>query len=339
MKKRRPGKAAIVISEIGLGTMTFGSSSDEANSFKIMDKAFDAGVDFFDTAEIYPVPPDEKWVYRTEEIVGKWMRTKKRDSIILASKVCGPGHGWFIPPVRSGKTALDRHNIIRAVEGSLMRLGTDYIDFYQVHWPDPDMMYEETLYALSELVNSGKVRYVGCSNETPWGLMKALWTSEKFRLTRYETIQNNFSMLNRRFEDSLAEICRKENVSLLAYSPLAGGVLSGKYNVENPPPTARFTKYAKAPTERQRSMAGRYLNEKTVIATNELMKIAKELGISLVTLAIAWSKQHDFVASTLVGATSAEQLNDSLKAKDIVLSEEVLKKIDDVSKKIPYPMG
>lgn len=220
-----------------------------------------------------------------------------------------------------------------------MRLGTDYIDFYQVHWPDPDMMYEETLYALSELVNSGKVRYVGCSNETPWGLMKALWTSEKFRLTRYETIQNNFSMLNRRFEDSLAEICRKENVSLLAYSPLAGGVLSGKYNVENPPPTARFTKYAKAPTERQRSMAGRYLNEKTVIATNELMKIAKELGISLVTLAIAWSKQHDFVASTLVGATSAEQLNDSLKAKDIVLSEEVLKKIDDVSKKIPYPMG
>lgn len=338
MKKRRPGKSAIVVSEIGLGTMTFGSSCDESTSLKIMDRAFDAGVDLFDTAEIYPVPPEDKWVFRTEEIVGKWLRTKKRESVIIATKVCGPGHGWFAPPVRSGKTALDRLNIIKAVEGSLFRLGTDYIDLYQTHWPDPDMMHEETMYALSELVNSGKVRYVGCSNETPWGLMKSLWTSEKYRLVRYETIQNNFSMLNRRFEDSLAEICRKENVSLIAYSPLAGGVLSGKYNVEAPPPNARFTKYAKL-GDRQKGQANRYLNEKTVGATSEFIKVAKELGISVATLAIAWSKQHDFIASTLVGANTVEQLNDTLRAADMVLPEEVMKKIDEISKKIPYPMG
>ncbi|MEM7179486.1 MAG: aldo/keto reductase [Spirochaetota bacterium] len=338
MKKRRLGRSAIVISEIGMGTMTFGSNCDETTSFRIMDKAYDAGVDFFDTAEIYPVPPDEKWVYRTEEIIGKWMRNKKRDSIILASKVCGPGHGWFVPPVRSGKTALDRNNIIKAVEGSLIRLGTDYIDLYQVHWPDPDMQQEETLFALSELVNSGKVRYVGCSNETPWGLMKNLWTAEKHRLVRYESIQNNFSLLNRRFEDALAEVCRKENVSLLAYSPLAGGILTGKYNVDAPPSNSRFSKYAKS-AERQKKQVSRYLNEKTIISTAEYMKIARELNISVSALAVAWSKQHDFVASTLVGATTPDQLEESLQANQIVLSEDVMRKIDEVSKRIPYPMG
>jgi aryl-alcohol dehydrogenase-like predicted oxidoreductase len=338
MKKRRPGKTSMVISEIGLGTMTFGSTCDEPTAFKIMDKAYDFGVDFFDTAEIYPVPPDISYVHRTEEIVGKWLKTKKRETVIIATKVCGPGHGWFTPPVRSGKTCLDRHNILRAIEGSLKRLGTDYIDLYQTHWPDPDMLYEETLYALSELVNSGKVRYVGCSNETPWGLMKSLWASEKNRLVRYETIQNNFSMLNRRFEDSLSEICKRENVSLIAYSPLAGGVLTGKYNTSKPPENARFTLYAKM-TERQKKMSNRYLNEKTLKATEEFMKIAKEMNISVTTLAVAWSKQHDFVVSTLVGANTPEQLNDSLKSADLVLPQEILNKINEVSKLIPYPMG
>ena len=338
MKKRRLGKSGIVISEIGMGTMTFGSSCDEATSFKILDKAYDAGVDFYDTAEVYPVPPEEKWVHRTEEIVGKWLKTKPRDSVLIASKVCGPGHGWFMPPVRSGKTAIDRHNIIRAIEGSLRRLGTDYIDLYQTHWPDPDMMYEETMYALSELVSSGKVRYVGCSNETPWGLMKSLWASEKNRLIRYESIQNNFSMLNRRFEDSLADICKKENISLLPYSPLAGGVLSGKYNGGKSPENARFSRYVKL-GDRQKKMSNRFLNELTLKATDEFLKIAKEANMSLVTMAVAWSKQHDFVASTLIGANTVEQVTESLKAADVILSQDILNKINEVSKNVPYPMG
>ncbi|HMV77038.1 MAG TPA: aldo/keto reductase [Leptospiraceae bacterium] len=338
MKKRRLGKSGIVVSEIGMGTMTFGSTCDEPTAFKVMDKALDAGVDFFDTAEVYPVPPDEKYVFKTEEIVGKWLKARKRDSVIIASKVAGPGHGWFSPPVRSGKTALDRHSIMKAVEGSLKRLGTDYIDLYQTHWPDPDMYHEETLFALTELVQSGKVRYIGCSNETPWGLMKSLWASEKNRLVRYESIQNNFSMLNRRFEDSLAEICKKEGVSLIAYSPLAGGVLSGKYNTNKIPENARFTKYAKL-AERQKKQSSRYLNELTVGATAGFMKIAKEMGISVTTLAIAWSKQNDFTASTLIGANTVDQLNDSLKAADVIIPNEILDKINEVSKNIPYPMG
>lgn len=338
MKKRRLGKTSMVVSEIGLGTMTFGSSCDEKTSFEILDKAYDAGVDFFDTAEIYPVPPDQSYVFRTEEIVGKWLKTKPRDSVIIATKVCGPGHGWFAPPVRSGKTCLDRHNIIRAIEGSLKRLQTDYIDLYQTHWPDPDMQYEETLYALSELVISGKVRYVGCSNESPWGLMKSLWTSDKNRLIRYESIQNNFSLLNRRFEDSLAEICKREGVSLIAYSPLAGGVLTGKYNSPKPPENARFSRYAKM-GDRQKKMSNRYLNEQTLKSTEEFMKIAKEIGMSVTTMAVAWSKQHDFLASTLIGATHPSQLTDSLKAAEVNLSQDVLHKIDEVSKTYRYPMG
>jgi aryl-alcohol dehydrogenase-like predicted oxidoreductase len=338
MKKRILVKSGMVVSEIGMGTMTFGSSADEPTSFKIMDKAYDSGIDFYDTAEVYPVPPDIKYVNKTEEIVGKWLKTKHRDSIILATKVCGPGHGWFSPPVRSGKTALDRHNIVQAVDGSLKRLGTDYIDLYQTHWPDPDMNYEETLYALSELVSSGKVRYVGCSNEAPWGLMKSLWASEKNRLVRYESIQNNFSMLNRRFEDSLAEICRKENISLLPYSPIAGGVLSGKYNSEKPPENARFSKYVKL-GERQKKMSNRFLNELTLKATAEFQKIAKEINVSVATMSVAWSKQHDFVASTLIGANTVEQLDELLKAKDLKLNDETLSKINEVSKQIPYPMG
>jgi aryl-alcohol dehydrogenase-like predicted oxidoreductase len=168
--------------------------------------------------------------------------------------------------------------------------------------------------------------------------MKSLWASEKNRLVRYETIQNNFSMLNRRFEDSLSEICKRENVSLIAYSPLAGGVLTGKYNTSKPPENARFTLYAKM-TERQKKMSNRYLNEKTLKATEEFMKIAKEMNISVTTLAVAWSKQHDFVVSTLVGANTPEQLNDSLKSADLVLPQEILNKINEVSKLIPYPMG
>jgi len=338
VKKRRIGKSGIVVSEIGLGTMTFGSSCEESVANLILEEAYNSGIDFYDTAEVYPVPPDLRYVHRTEEILGKWIQTKDRSSIILATKVAGPGHGWFSPPIRSGKTALDKHNIMLAIDGSLKRLKTDYIDLYQVHWPDPDMYYEEILFTLSELVQSGKVRYVGCSNETPWGLMKSLWSSDKNRLVRFESIQNNFSMLNRRFEDALSEICKRESISLIAYSPLAGGVLSGKYNGSNIPENARFSRYAKL-AERQKKQSSRYLNDQTLSATEHYMKIAKEAGLSCTTLSIAWSKQNEFTASTLIGANTTEQFSELIKASNIVLSSDTLLRIDEVSKAIPYPMG
>ncbi len=338
MRKNRLGKSSIVVSDICMGTMTFGNQCDEAGAFRIMDMAYDAGVDFYDTAEMYPVPPDAKYIGATEEIVGRWLKTKNRDSIILASKVAGPGHGWITPPLRGGLTGLDRHHIVRAVEGSLQRLDTDYIDLYQTHWPDPDFPYEETLAALDELVRSGKVRILGCSNETSWGLTKSLWASELHGLARFDTIQNNFSLNNRRFEDELAQVCRKEQVSLIPYSPLAGGVLSGKYNDGARPAGARFTVYLNA-GERQQKMAARFVNEQALESTRRFQSIAAEAGMSVVTLATAWSKQHDFVASTIVGATSADQMPDILAAADVILEPGVMAQIDRVSRDIRYPMG
>jgi len=321
-----------------MGTMTFGNQADEKTSFRILDMAYDAGVDFYDTAEMYPVPPDAKYVGATEEIVGRWMKTKNRDSLILASKVAGPSHVWIQAPLRGSKTGLDRHHIVRAVEGSLRRLDTDYIDLYQTHWPDPDFPKEETMMALDELVRAGKVRVLGCSNETTWGLTKSLWASDVHGLARYDTIQNNFSLNNRRFEDELAQACRQEGVSLLPYSPLGGGVLSGKYNNGAFPAGSRFALYQHAP-ERQQAMLRRFVNEKTLESTRRYQEIATELDMSVVTLAIAWSKQHDFVASTIVGATAPEQVPELLAAADVTLLPETLARIDAVSAQIRYPMG
>ena len=338
MQTKRLGKSAIAVSKICMGTMTFGSQADEAMSRRILDRSFDVGINFFDTAENYPVPPKEEWAGVTEEIVGRWLKTKNRDAVIIATKVSGPSHGWLKSSQRAGMTALDRHNIVRAVEASLKRLGTDYIDLYQTHWPDHDARYEEALEALDELVRDGKVRMIGCSNETTWGLMKSLAVSEANGFRRYETIQNNFSLNNRRFEDELAQACRQEGVSLIPYSPLAGGVLSGKYQGGATPEGARFTNYLKI-GGRQTVMARRYLNDKSLAATERYAGVAAEAGISLVTLATAWSKQHDFVASTIVGATHEDQLDDIFAAADLDLDEAVMKKIDLVSKEILYPMG
>lgn len=338
MQRRRLGSSAIVVSDICMGTMTFGSQTDEAEALRILDACFDAGIDFYDTAEGYPVPPDTKWVGRTEDIVGKWLKTKPRDAIILATKVSGPSHVWFRSPKRAGMTALDRRNIMVAVEESLKRLGTDYIDLYQTHWPDHDTPYDETMEVLDELVRAGKVRITGCSNETSWGLMKSIAAAERLGTVRYQTIQNNFSLNNRRFEDELKQVCRKEGVSLIPYSPIAGGVLSGKYNGGARPEGARFSRYL-GMEGRQAEMGRRFVNERSLESTARYAQIAEEAGLDPVTMAVAWSKQHDFVASTIVGVSCFDQLDPILAAADIVLGEDTLKAINKVSREIPYPMG
>ncbi|MEM9660565.1 MAG: aldo/keto reductase, partial [Planctomycetota bacterium] len=261
MNRRRLGRSGLYVSDFCLGTMTFGQQTDEAEAQRMMDYAFEQGVNFFDAAEIYPVPPTAERFGITEEIVGRWLRSKPRDALFVATKVTGPGHGWFEPPVRHGLTALDEHQIRKAIEGSLVRLQTDYVDLYQTHWPDHGMRYDDTLAALTKLVDEGKIRVIGCSNETCWGLMKSLQASERSGLRRYDTVQNNFSLINRRCESELAQVCRREGVGLLPYSPLGGGVLTGKYNVKGDLPAgARFSEYLTSGGVRQRLMAERFVN-------------------------------------------------------------------------------
>ena len=338
MEYRYIGRSGLRVSPICLGTMTFGSQCDEKNAFAIMDKAYEAGINFFDTAELYPVPPEEKLAGLTEEMVGRWLKTKPRESLILATKVAGAASGWFVPPIRHGYTAIDRFHIERAVEGSLKRLGTDYIDLYQMHWPDTVVPIEESMRAFDALVQSGKVRYIGTSNDSARGTMKSLMVSKYEKLARFESIQNNFSLLNRRDLTEIGALCREEKISLLPYSPLAGGVLSGKYN-QDAETHGRFSDYVKSPNKRQRLMAARFLNDKTLASTQEYLRIAHEAGLHPVTMAIAWSKQFDFVASTIIGATTPEQLDASLSAMNVILSNEILQKLDEVHAKILYPMG
>jgi aryl-alcohol dehydrogenase-like predicted oxidoreductase len=338
MKHRRLGRSGLYVSDICMGTMTFGSQTDEKEAFKILDASFDAGINFYDTAENYPVPPDAKWAGRTEEIFGRWLKTKPRDAIIVATKVSGPSHGWIKSSQRHGMTALDRHNIRRALEASLTRLGTDYVDLYQTHWPDHGTAFDETLETLDELIREGLVRIIGSSNEDAWGTMKAVAAAERLGTARYQTIQNNFSLNNRRFEDALSKICEREGISLIPYSPIGGGVLSGKYQDGAQPEGARFSSYLKL-GGRQGAMAHRFINDKTLAATARYMEIAKAAGVSPVTLATAWSKQHSFVASTIVGAARFNQLADILAAADLELSADVMAACDQVSKEILYPMG
>jgi len=338
MKRRRLGRTGLVVSEICLGTMTFGNQADEATSHAILERAYDAGVDFFDIAEVYPVPPDRKYAGRSEEIVGAWMTDKPRDAIFIATKVAGPGGGWFMAPVRANKGSLDRHHVTRAVEDSLRRLKTDYIDLYQTHWPDRGVPIDATLEALTRLIEAGKIRYAGCSNETAYGLTKSLWVSETQGLARCETIQNNFSLLNRRFEDELAEVCRREQVSLLPYSPIAGGVLSGKYLDGARPAGARFTLYNEG-NPRSKAMFQRFVNPRTLESTSRFIAIAQEAGMAVATLATAWTLTHDFVGATIIGATTPGQLTETLAAADVSLAADVLKACHHVTKEILYPMG
>lgn len=340
MNFRYIGRSGLRVSDISLGTMTFGLMSSEEDSFAVMDRAYERGINFFDTAELYPVPPSASLAGVSESIIAKWIESRgvKRESLIIASKVAGAAAGWFVPPIRFGLTAVDRFHIVQAVEGSLKRLNSDYIDLYQVHWPDPIVPLEESLEALDMLVRSGKVRYIGTSNDSAYTLSKSLEISKYLGFKRFESIQNNFSLLNRRFLDSMTELCTKESVSLLPYSPLAGGVLSGKYQNGALPKDARFSEYFKL-SERQNVMARRFVNQKTLDSTQKYMEIANKYGISVVALSVAWSKSFDFVASTIIGARSVKQLDEILESEDLVLSEELLSECQEVHDEILYPMG
>lgn len=339
MEFRYIGKSGLRVSSICMGTMTFGSSTNKEEAFKIMDKAYDRGINFYDTAELYPVPPKAESTGITEKIVGEWLKTKPRDSIILATKIAGAASGWFVPPIRHGLTAIDSFHIKKAVEGSLQKLNTDYLDLYQMHWPDTIVPIEESLKAFDELVKEGKVRYIGTSNDSAYGLTKANEVSKYKNFARFESIQNNFSLLNPRFHDELSNVCKKENISLLPYSPIAGGVLSGKYNGGFFPDDARFTSYIKNQSKRVQLMANRFVNDKTLEATKKYIELSKEYGISPVTLAVAYSKHFDFVASTIIGARKLSQLDESFAAFDFKIDDELMQKIEEIQKDILYPMG
>jgi aryl-alcohol dehydrogenase-like predicted oxidoreductase len=339
MKYNYIGKTGLRVTPICLGTMTFGTTTSKTEAFDIMDKAYDRGINFFDTAELYPVPPKADLAGDTEEIVGEWLRHKPRESIILATKVAGAASGWFVPPMRHGLTAIDSFHIKKAVEGSLKRLQTDYIDLYQMHWPDTIVPIEESLKAFDELVQEGKVRYIGTSNDSAYGLTKANEAAKYNNTARFESIQNNFSLLNPRFHDELATVCQKENISLLPYSPIAGGVLSGKYNGGLYPEDSRFGIYMANQNPRVQAMANRFVNEKTIEASKKYVELANEYGISPVTLAVAYSKHFDFVASTIIGARKLSQLDESFEALSFEIDDELLKKIEKIQKDILYPMG
>ena len=339
MEYRYIGQSGLRVTPICLGTMTFGSFSDKKESFRIMDKAYERGINFFDTAELYPVPPSAHYAGLTEEIVGEWLQSKPRDSIILASKVAGAANGWFVPPIRHGLTAIDRFHITKALDGTLKRLKTDYIDLYQVHWPDMTVPIDESLSVLDEFVKQGKIRYIGTSNDSAYGLTKANEVSKYKNLARFQSIQNNFSMLNRRFLDELATVCKKENISLLPYSPLAGGVLTGKYNQKILPPHARFTKYLNDPNPRVQAQAKRFVNDKTLNSTEKYLEIARKHDVNLTTLATAWSMSFDFIASTIIGASKAEQLDVIFDALEYKISDELMIELDKVHQEILYPMG
>ncbi|GAB6042134.1 NADP(H)-dependent aldo-keto reductase [Endothiovibrio diazotrophicus] len=345
MKYRKLGRTDIDVSLICLGTMTFGEQNSQEEAFAQMDYAIEQGVNFFDTAELYAIPPKAQTYGATEEIIGRWMKARgSRGKIVLASKVAGPT-SW-VPHIRDGAAILDRSNIRIAVEGSLRRLGTDHIDLYQVHWPErptnyfgrlgylpaedetPSTPIDETLDALTELVREGKVGHIGISNESPWGTMRYLAAAERLGLERIVSIQNPYSLLNRSFEVAGAEIAHREGVGLLAYSPLAFGVLSGKYLGGEMPAGARITLFPDYT---------RYSNEQGVTATSAYVTLAREHGLDPAQMALAYVNSRPFVTANIIGATTVEQLEGNIASVDLELTEEVLEAIEAIHSRYTYP--
>ena len=338
MDKRRLGHSDVMVSRICLGTMTWGNQNSEREAFRQMDMALDHGVNFFDTAELYPIPPEARTQGRTEQIIGNWLKkSRRRQEIILATKVCGRSSmNWFR---RDGSPCeLSESQIREAVEGSLRRLGIDHVDLYQLHWPDRPMRLfgglgfepyegeshdlEETLMVMGKLIEEGKIRLVGLSNETPWGVMRCLQASQMLGLPRIVSVQNAYHLLNRTYETGLSEISYHEGVGLLAYSPLAQGYLTGKYL------------YGRLPRGSRKQLFGhrleRYETPGSEDATAKYVAIARRHGLDPAQMAISFVASRFFTTSTIIGATSESQLETALEAIEISLDDEVLKEIEQV---------
>lgn len=345
MHYRKLGRTGLQVSRLCLGTMTFGEQNTEKEAHTQLDYAVDQGINFIDTAELYPIPPTAKTYGKTEAIIGKWLQQRgRRDEIILASKVCGPAADW-LPHIRGGQTRLDRHNINKAIDASLKRLKTDYIDLYQMHWPDRKTNFFgrlgyvhdpedhpipiiETLQLLNDLVKEGKIRHFGISNETPWGVMRYIQLADCMAMERVVSIQNPYSLLNRTFEIGLAEPAHREDVGLLAYSPLGFGVLSGKYLDGKAGKEARISKWPDY---------DRYSNEQAVAATREYVQLAHNHGLDPAQMALAFVNSRPFLTSNIIGATTMEQLKANIDSDDIELSSAVLDEIEAIHRRYPNP--
>ena len=334
----------IEVSKICLGTMTWGNQNTQDEAFEQMDYAVDNGINFFDTAELYPIPAHKDRYAETEKIIGNWFKKNgNRKDIVLASKIAGKAEmSKFIRT-----TGFNRESIIEAVEGSLQRLQTDYLDLYQLHWPDRKTNYfgkrgythdvtdhwedniHQILETLRDLIREGKIRHIGISNETPWGTMRYLEESKVHgSLPRTITIQNPYSLLNRLYEVGMAEISAREQIGLLAYSPLGFGVLSGKYLGDRMPKDSRIDLFPQY---------NRYLGTTAVEATQKYYELAQANNLSLTQLALAFVNSRSFVTSTIIGATTMRQLEENVGSIDIDLSEDVLKSIEAIHNLIPNP--
>lgn len=343
MEYRTLGRSGVEVSAICLGTMTWGQQNSEADGHAQMDYAVSQGINFFDTAELYPTPPKAETQGRTEEIIGSWFTARRnREKIVLATKVVGRTQATYFRGQSISR--LHREHINHAVEGSLRRLRTDYIDLYQVHWPDrpiqifgglnyrhsndPGIPIDETLAALAELVRQGKVRQIGISNETAWGAMKYLQAAERLGLPRIVSIQNVYSLVSRNFEHALSEICHRERIGLLAYSPLAQGYLTGKYADGALPAGSRKQRF---------NRLQRYETPNAAPAIAEYLKIARGHGLDPAQMALQFVISRPFVTAAIIGATTMEQLKTDISSVHITLSEEVLNQIEAINRIYTYP--
>jgi len=347
LKYRKLGHTDIEVSLIGLGTMTWGEQNTEMQAHEQLEFAVSQGVNLVDTAEMYPVPPKPETQGRTEAYIGTWLaKTGRRKDIVLASKVAGPSTDPKRPShIRGGRTRLNRKNMTEALEASLRRLQTDYVDLYQLHWPDrttaifgrprypwradTDVVpIEETLEVLQDFVKAGKVRYVGVSNETPWGVSQFLKLSETRQMPRIVSIQNPYNLLNRLYENGLSEFSHLEGVGLLAYSPLGMGVLAGKYLNGARPEGARMTLFTRF---------DRYAKPQAEKAVEAYVQLARDHGLSPATMALAFVNQQPFVTSNLIGATNLDQLKENIESVQVELSPDLLDAIDAIHQQYPNP--